>query len=108
MSWRKGRDSVNKTTNNFAVISAVLGVLGIIGMLPLIGSIGAIVLGHMARGQIAQDPGQDGDGYATLGLVTGYLGVGLACLGVIAVVVWFGGMAAFLAFVGIAGAAAGA
>ena len=99
---------MNKQTNSLAIASAVLGVLGIIGVLPLVGSIGAIICGHMARGQIAQNPGQDGDGFATLGLVTGYLAIVLACVSVAVVVVWFGGMAAFLAFIGIAGAAAGA
>jgi len=99
---------MNKQTNTLAIASAVLGVLGIVGVLPLVGSIGAIICGHMARGQIAQSPNQDGEGFATLGLVTGYLALVLACLGVLVAVVWFGGMAAFLAFIGIAGAAAGA
>lgn len=101
---------MNKKTNNLAVASAILGVLGIIQALPLIGSIAAIILGHMARGQIAQDPSQEGDGFATVGIVTGYLGVGLACLGLLAaifaVVFWFGSMAAFFAFFGLAAAAA--
>lgn len=95
---------MEQKTNSLAIISAVLGVLGIIGMLPLLGSVGAVVTGHMARGQIAQDPGQDGSSYATLGLVTGYLGLLAACAGLAFMVVWFGGFAAILAFAGLAGA----
>ena len=96
----------SKQTNNMAVVSAVLGILGIIGMLPLIGSIGAIICGHMARSQIAAHPEQEGGGLAMVGLVTGYLAVILLCVSTALVVLWFGGLAAFLAFLGIAGAAA--
>jgi hypothetical protein len=40
------------------------------------GSIAAVVLGHMAKRQIAASDGrQTGDGLATAGLVIGYLGV---------------------------------
>lgn len=92
-----------KKTNSLALVSAILGVLGILGMLPFIGSVGAIVCGHISRGQIAQDPAQDGGSYATLGLVTGYLGVVLGCMGIALAVAWFGGLAALMAFVGLAG-----
>ena len=83
-------------TNNLAVISAVCGVLGIIGVLPLIGSLIAIVTGHPARREIAAaSQPQDGAGLATLGLITGYLALGLVCMGtlisVAVAVLMFGG-----------------
>lgn len=92
----------NQKTNNLALISLILGILGLLGMLPLVGSFGAVVLGHMARGQIAQDPSQTGDSLALGGLVTGYIGLFLACAGVAFVMLYFGGMMAFLAFFGLA------
>lgn len=98
----------NRPTNNMAVISAVLGILGIIGLLPLIGSIGAIICGHMARSQIAAHPEQEGSGLAMVGLITGYLAVLMLCVTIAVAFLWFGGIAAFLAFLGIAGAVAGA
>lgn len=95
---------MSQQTNNMAVISAVLGILGIIQMLPLIGSIGAIICGHMARGQLAMNPEQEGSGLAMVGLITGYLSIVMLCLSIAGVVLWFGGIAAFLTFLGVAGA----
>ncbi|MEL6344438.1 MAG: DUF4190 domain-containing protein [Myxococcota bacterium] len=91
-------------TNSLAVASLILGILGLIGALPLIGSILAVVLGHMARGQIAADGRQTGEGLALGGLITGYLGILSACAAVLVFLFMFGG----LAMLGIAGAAAGA
>src|SRR5260221_6490658 len=42
-------------------------------------TIPAIILGHMARGQIRRT-GEDGDGLATAGLVLGWVGLGVAML----------------------------
>ena len=52
--------------NSFAVASLVLGVTG--------GSIFAVVFGHMARSQIPRTK-ETGGGFATAGLVLGYVGV---------------------------------
>jgi len=69
----------NSTT---AIISLVAGILGLT-MFPFIGSIVAVILGHMAKGEIARSSGTlGGDGAATFGLVLGYIGRGLALLGI--------------------------
>lgn len=57
-------------TNGFAV-----GAL-ICGMIPFFGGIPAVILGHVARGQIRQT-GERGDGLAVAGLILGYLWVSL-------------------------------
>jgi hypothetical protein len=65
-----------------AIISLVAGILGLT-VFPILGSIVAVVLGHMAKGEIARSQGTlGGDGLATFGLVLGYIGVGLTVLGV--------------------------
>jgi acyl carrier protein len=62
-------------TSGLAIASLVLGILGWF-ILPVIGSISAIVLGHMARGEIRRSDGRvEGKGLATAGLVLGYVGL---------------------------------
>jgi hypothetical protein len=68
----------NSTT---AIISLVAGILGLT-LFPIIGSIIAVILGHMAKGEIARSNGTiGGDGAATFGLVLGYIGIGLTVVG---------------------------
>lgn len=98
---------MQQKSNGLATASMILGILGLLGFLPLVGSILAVALGHMARNQIAQDSSQTGDGMAMVGLITGYLGLLFACAGVAFVFLYFGGIMAFLAFVGVAGAMGG-
>jgi Domain of unknown function (DUF4190)/Domain of unknown function (DUF1707) len=57
-------------TNGFAVGALVCG------FLPFLGGIPAVVLGHVARGQIRRT-GERGDGVAVAGLVLGYLWLAL-------------------------------
>ena len=79
-------------TNGHAVVALVLGILGWT-LIPFLGSLGAIVFGHLARGQIRRQP-QDGDGLALAGLILGWISVALWILGVLAFIVFFGGLAA--------------
>ena len=82
-----------RQTSTYAVISLVSGILGWT-LLPFLGSIGAIIFGHMARAEIRRGNGQlDGDGLAVTGLVLGWISVALWVLGILAFVVFFGGLA---------------
>lgn len=92
-----------KTTSTLAIISLVAGILGWT-LLPLLGSVGAIITGHMARSEIRRSAGAiDGDGLAIAGLVLGWGSVIVAILSVVLVVVFFGGIAALLAWLGLSG-----
>lgn len=64
-------------TNGLAIASVILGLVWMWWM----GSIVAIVLGHLALGQIARSGGrQTGRGLAVTGLVLGYLGLAALAL----------------------------
>ncbi len=92
-----------KTTSTLAVVSLVAGILGWT-LLPLIGSLGAIITGHMARGEIRRSAGAiNGDGFAIAGLVLGWGSVIVSIVGVLLVVMFFGGIAALLGWLGISG-----
>jgi hypothetical protein len=70
--------------NVFAILSLVLSLIWIGGL----GSVGAVVLGHMAKRQIADSDGQQsGDSVATAGLVIGYIGIAISLIYVIYIVV---------------------
>jgi hypothetical protein len=87
-----------RRTSSLAIISLVSGLLGWT-LAPWLGSIIAIVTGHMARSEIRKQPDEiDGDGFAIAGLVMGYLFISLTILTVLAVVLFFGGLAALAAF----------
>jgi hypothetical protein len=57
-------------TNGFAVGALICGIV------PFFGGIPAVVLGHVARGQIKRT-GERGDGVAVAGLILGYLWISL-------------------------------
>ncbi|MCR4405728.1 MAG: DUF4190 domain-containing protein [Anaerolineae bacterium] len=76
------------TTSGLAAASLIMGVLGWF-MLPLVGNVLAIIFGHMAKNEIARSGGRlTGDGLATVGLVLGYIGVGVWALGILASVLF--------------------
>lgn len=79
----------SRTTNALAVISFICGLLGLVGGLPSAGVINivAIVMGHMARSQIRQNPNEDGAGMALAGLIMAYIGLLIVPLIMLAVVV---------------------
>ena len=92
-----------KQTNNLAIVSLVSGILGWT-LLPWIGSLVAIVTGHMARAEIRRNAEtQEGDGLAIAGLIMGWGMVALSVLAVVAIFLFFGGLALFLAWAGMSG-----
>lgn len=74
-------------TNGLALASMILGILGItVGLCLLffpVMPILAVIFGHIGLGQI-RTTGAPGRGFAIAGLVTGYVGIALAILGIIA------------------------
>ena len=61
--------------NTLAVVSMVSGIAGLT-VIPFLASIVAVITGHLAKGQIRRSEGREGgDGMATAGLVTGYIGI---------------------------------
>jgi len=68
---------VTVTTNGYAIASLVLGIV----WFWFIGSIMALVFGYKARRQIQESGGrQTGAGFATAGIVLGWVGLGIALL----------------------------
>jgi hypothetical protein len=89
-----------KQTCTTAMLSLVFGVISWFA-LPVVGALIAIICGHMARAEIRRSQGQlDGDGLAVGGLVLGYLHLALFAMIIVCVLLFFGGLAAFLAFFG--------
>ncbi|MGH7919426.1 MAG: DUF4190 domain-containing protein [Candidatus Dormibacteraceae bacterium] len=72
-------------TNGMAVASLVFGIASWI-VIPLIGSVLAVILGHVARGQIRRT-GEQGAMLATIGLVLGYINIALSVLGAVVFVI---------------------
>ena len=69
------------STNGLAIASMVLGLTGV--------SIVALVLGYIARKQIRQSNGrQEGSGFATAGIVLGWIGTVLGTIVVIVYIVF--------------------
>ena len=90
-----------RTTSTAAVVSLVFGILSWL-VLPVLGAVIAVVAGHMARAEIRRANGAlDGDGLAIGGLVLGWLHLVLMVLLVLAIFLFFGGLAFLLALVGM-------
>ena len=80
-------------TNTLAVVSLIASIAGVT-LLPILASIVGVVTGHMARRQI-RETGEGGDGMAVAGVVVGWIGVGIAAIGVLLAVLMFAGVAIF-------------
>lgn len=86
------REPPPRQTSTLAIVSLVTGILGWT-LLPWLGSLIAIVTGHLARGEIRRAPDRlEGDGLAVAGLVLGYAMLALTVLGLLVVVLFFGGL----------------
>jgi hypothetical protein len=80
--------------------------MGLLGwtLLPFVGSLVAIVCGHMARAEIRRNPAtMEGDGLAVAGLVLGWALVAVCLLTILAVLMFFGGLAVLLGALGMSG-----
>jgi hypothetical protein len=69
--------------NTMAVISLATGI-GSWFVLPFIGGVIAVVTGHVAKSQI-QRTGEDGDTFATIGLILGYLHLAVVLVALVVV-----------------------
>ncbi|MCZ4563452.1 DUF4190 domain-containing protein [Rhodococcus sp. IEGM 1401] len=81
-----GGYQVPAPTNTLAIVSLVLAILGLT-FLPLIASVCAVVCGHISRGQIKRT-GEGGSGFATAGLVVGYVSIAVFVIIVAAIVIF--------------------
>jgi len=76
-------------TSGLAIGSLVASILGLT-LIPTIGSIVGLILGYMAKRQIAESAGTvGGEGVAKAGIIIGWVGVGLTVLGICLVVAFF-------------------
>jgi hypothetical protein len=74
--------------NGKAIASMVLGIVGLV-ILYVIGPILALVFGYMAKNEIEASNGtQGGSGFATAGIVMGWIGIGLALLYLVLVLIF--------------------
>lgn len=72
-------------TNTLAIISFVSALVGFF-ILPFIASVAAVITGHISLKQL-KTSGERGHGLALSGTIIGWVGIGLAILGVILIVV---------------------
>ncbi|MGH2758288.1 MAG: DUF4190 domain-containing protein [Actinomycetota bacterium] len=75
-------------TEGTAVAALVLGILGITTC-PLILSIPAVIVGSQARAKIRSDPVLDGESLARAGVILGWVGIGLAAVGIVFAILAF-------------------
>ncbi len=76
-----GAASFQRTSGN-AIASLILGIAGLF-VFPLIPSILAVVLGRKAREEMAADSSVGGDGFASAGVVLGWIGIALSAIGIL-------------------------
>lgn len=94
---------MHKRTSALAITSLVTGILGW-SFLPFVGSLVAVITGHMARAEIRRNHDSlDGDGLALVGLCLGWISIILSVLAILALLLFFGGLAAILAGAAVKG-----
>ena len=73
--------------SGMAIASMVMGIAGFV-VFPLLGHILALVFGYLARNEIRNSGGRvGGSGFATAGIIMGYIGIGLTVLALVFVIV---------------------
>ena len=92
-----------KQTSTLAIISLVSGILGWT-LLPWLGSLAAVITGHLARAEIRRNAAtMEGDGLAIAGLVLGWAVIAFSVLALLAIILFFGGLAVLLGALGMSG-----
>lgn len=86
-AYPSGGYAPTRPTNTMAVVSLIASITGLT-LIPVVGSIVGVITGHIARRQIAET-GEEGSGFATAGLVVGYVGIALLVIAVLAVIAFF-------------------
>jgi type II secretory pathway pseudopilin PulG len=78
--------AASSKTEPLAIWSLVLGIISIVGFAigGCLAGIPAVICGHLGRSKIRKNPSLRGAGMALAGLITGYFGVAVLLLGVIA------------------------
>ncbi len=86
MSWQQYQQQnpyQPPATSGAATASLVLGICGLV-VCPLVCSVLAIVYGKRAQREIAAANGRlGGESYASAGIITGWIGLGLCALGIL-------------------------
>ncbi len=91
---------VEKTTSLLAILSTISGAASFF-VVPFIGAIAALITGYMAKNEIKKSNGTiDGDGFATAGIVMGYINLGLTLMVCVLIVlaIVFAGVFSFQIF----------
>ena len=63
-----------RQSSTLALVSLISGILGWT-LAPFIGNLVAVITGHMARKEIRLNPTLEGSGFATAGLILGWIGL---------------------------------
>lgn len=85
---RGGAVATGRRMEGSAVAALILGIFGVISC-PVVLSIPAVIVGNQAKAKIAADPSLDGEGLARAGVVLGWVGIGLAAVGLVAAILAF-------------------
>lgn len=90
MSENPGNYSTSAPNSTLALIALVAGILGVT-LFPLIGSIVAVIVGPMAKREIAESGGTlGGENLAQIGMILGWIGIGLSLCGCCIAIIAFG------------------